>query len=124
MTAASVSPTEIASVLDALPDYSRYFQADRAHDEESPYRLALGRVAKDWGDQLLDIIEAKPTPLNHAQINLVDALLQGIGEIFRALNANGEIAPETLDARTMRALRRCDGELLTSLEVAQRTAGG
>lgn len=121
MTAASVSPTGIASILERLPDYARFDRVQSAHDEEVPYRLAIGRMVKAWGDLLLDVVEVRPSPLNRNQGGMVDALLQAIGEIFQALNADGEINVGSVRGPQLRSLRSCDSDLLQLIEVCERT---
>lgn len=122
MTAASVSPTGIASILESLPDYARFDRAESAADQEAPYRLAIGRMVKAWGDLLLDVMEIRPTPLNRNQGGMVDALLQAIGEIFQALNATGDINAGEVQSPQLRSLRHCDSDLLALLEECERVA--
>jgi len=122
MTAASVSPTGIASILESLPDYARFDRTQSAHDQEAPYRLAIGRMVKAWGDLLLDVVEVRPCPLNRNQGGMVDALLQAIGEIFQALNATGDIEPDDVRGPERRSLQTCDSDLLALLEECERAA--
>ena len=117
--AARTSTYELVGVLERLPHYDEYCDDGRAAELESAFRVGVGRMVKSWGDQLLDIVEAKPRALSRQQADVVDTLLQEIGEIFHVLNDMASLQPQT-DSTRMESARRCDSRLLQSLDEAHR----
>jgi hypothetical protein len=117
--AAKVSTQRIVHLLDAMPNYSEYGEIQRAMENETSYRLALGYILKGWGDQLLDLAEQQPGTLSRSQTRMVDALLEGIGEIFATLNSMRELGSFS-DEAGPQFLQESDAKLLKLLERAQR----
>jgi hypothetical protein len=119
MTARSAasSSTVLAKILEVFPDYDHYTGESAVAAVESPFRLALGRVLKNWGDRLLDVIESHPQTLSRAQAEAIDTLVDSIGKSFRALNtpvAASEFDPA--DTSSIAALRTCDANILRLVE--------
>jgi hypothetical protein len=120
--AAMVAP-RLVDLIRALPEYEAYGDADTAYHSESPYRLAIGRLLKDWGDRLLDIAEFQGRFLSAEQARAIDALVQRISDVFRLLNCSGHIALDTRDRELLRELRGTDARLLRLLEESSELTG-
>lgn len=117
MTAnAAVVSVKLVELFDTIPDYVDYDSSDVVRDLESDYRVALGRVAKEWGDQLLDLAENPPTPLTRNESRTIDALLERISEIFQELNTFRDTRLPINDEDRRLQLRRSDSAILRCIE--------
>ena len=121
MTAnAAVVSTKLVELFDTVPDYLDYECEEAVRDTESDYRVALGRVAKAWGDQLLDLAEHPPSPLTRNERRTIDTLLNLIGQVFRELNSFQDTYLPPGDRRRRLRLRRSDGAILRCVEQSVR----
>lgn len=109
-------PPQFGDVLSALPEYEEYLDAESAFRIEAPYRLALGRHIKDWGERLLDLSEYQGNLLPRRDIRIVDHLLGAITEIFGLLNCGGRIRSRPTAEAEQREMRDADARLLRLLE--------
>jgi hypothetical protein len=117
---AAISSPVLAQVLEAFPDYDRYGNAQVAQEAESPYRLAMGRLLKEWGDRLLDVMEGQPSSLTRTQAITIDTLVRSITESFEVLNSAAPIAVDPRDGLRIEKLRRCDSAILRLLDEVLR----
>jgi len=116
--AATVGFAELASVIRNMPDYASYDRAAEAVAEERGWRLALGRLLKECGDQLLRVVELHPQLITDEQHDTIDALVERLGSIFRRLNRHGEILLPRDDRAAVAELEEIDLRLLVLLEEA------
>lgn len=114
--AAAVVSSQMVDVFHHVPEYRDYDHADSVRDGESHYRVALGRVAKAWGDQLLDLVENPRTGLTRTETRTIDALLERISEVFAQLNAFDLSEFRSDDTRRRMQLREADGAILDTVE--------
>lgn len=114
--AAAVVSSQMVDVFHHVPEYLDYDHADSVRDGESQYRVALGRVAKAWGDQLLDLVENPRSGLTRTETRTIDALLERISEVFAQLNAFDLEAFEKGDTQRRLQLREADGSILDTVE--------
>ena len=117
-SAAAVVSGLMVEVFDHVPEYLEYDHADSVHVSESGYRVALGRVAKAWGDQLLDLAENPGNGLTRTETRTIDALLERISEIFAELNAFDHAELPSDDTRRRLQLREADASILDTVEEA------
>lgn len=115
--AALVAPG-LAELIRTLPEYDGYGDADVAYHTESPFRLAIGRLLKDWGDRLLDIAEFQGNFLTQDQARAVDTLVQRISDVFRLLNCSGRIVVDIANPELLRELRTTDARIVRLIEEA------
>ena len=114
--AAAVVSNLMIDVFHHVPEYRDYHRADSVRDGESNYRVALGRVAKAWGDQLLDLAENPSTGLTRTEARTIDALLERISEVFAQLNAFDLAELDSDDHQRRTELREADGTILDTVE--------
>lgn len=114
--AAAVVSSMMVEVFHHVPEYLDYDHADSVRHGESNYRVALGRVAKAWGDQLLDLAENPGTGLTRTETRTIDALLERISEIFAQLNAFDPTELSVDDSQRRVDLREADGSILDTVE--------
>lgn len=113
--AAQLSPA-LARILRALPEYEAYDDAESAYRQEAPWRLAVGREVKEWGDRLLDVAEWQGRHLSRRDALVLDHLVSTLTDLFRRLSCGGRVerAPRAGEARER--LRACDARILQHLE--------
>jgi hypothetical protein len=113
----------LAELIRTLPEYDAYGDADTAYHNESPFRLAIGRLLKDWGDRLLDIAEFQGSFLSQDQTRTIDTLVECISDVFRLLNCSGRIAVNVQDVELLRELRCTDARIVRLLEESMGLSG-
>jgi hypothetical protein len=117
MTAsAAVVSAKLIELFDNVPEYVDYDCDEVVKDFESDYRIALGRIAKSWGDQLLDLAEHPASPLTRNETKTIDALLERISEVFEQLNTFEEVRVPADDTDRRETLRLVDGSILHAIE--------
>jgi hypothetical protein len=118
-TADVVSKTLI-EIFDSVPEYADYDDPEAIRQSEDAYRIALGHLAKRWGEQLLEIAEEPPTPLTSHDVHTIDALVEKVSAVIAQLNDLDRA--RTLGARGQRraALRESDAAILKALEEMSR----
>lgn len=117
-------PPHFGDVLRALPDYEAYQDAESAFRSEAPYRMALGRHIKDWGERLLDLSEYQGNLLPRRDMRVLDHLLGAITEIFGLLNCGGRILRRPVEPSDQKAMRDADARLLRLLEEGSELLDG
>jgi hypothetical protein len=116
--AARVGLVELTGVIGQLPSYQGYDRRAEADASESGFRLALGRMLKECGDQLLNIVEKQPNLITSEQHDVIDALVDALGVILRRLNRQGLIRLRGGADDTIAELEELDLRLLLLLEEA------
>jgi hypothetical protein len=117
-------PPHFGDVLNALPEYEEYLDAETAFRGEAPYRMALGRHIKDWGERLLDLSEYQGNLLPRRDMRIIDHLLGAITEIFGLLNCGGQVRRRPEEESDRRELRDADARLLRLLEEGSQLLEG
>jgi hypothetical protein len=115
---AAISSPVLAHILEAFPDYGCYGNSQVAQEAESPYRLAMGQLLKEWGDRLLDVLESQPSSLTRTQAITIDTLVRAITANFEILNSMDPVAVDPRDRRRIERLQRCDSTILQLLDEA------
>ncbi len=122
--AARVSFPEMPWIIGRLPHYDRYESREAAAEAESSYRIALGRMLKECGDQLLKVVEREPNLITGEQHDVIDALVDAIGMILRRLNRQGVICLREGGDDTIAELEELDLRLILLLEEALASTAG
>ena len=76
----------LIEIFESVPEYDDYGDPDAIRAGEDTYRVALARLTKNWGDQLLELAEEPPTPLTGHDVHTIDALVENIAAIITQLN--------------------------------------
>jgi hypothetical protein len=113
---ATIVSTDLVELFDTVPDYFEYQSPESIKDLEADYRIALGRLAKGWGDQLLDMAERPSVPLSQEDAQAIDTLLERISDVFEQLNSfrGAVFDPENEVGR--QRLQVSDGQILQTVE--------
>ena len=114
--AATLGFAELTRVIRSMPDYASYAATDGAAAEERAWRVALGCLLKECGDQLLRVVERHPQLITDEQHDTIDTLVERIGGIFRRLNRGGEICLPPDDRGAISELEEIDLRMLALLE--------
>jgi hypothetical protein len=119
-SAARMSPVELTSLIQRMPEYGRYRTRRDAALGERTFRQALGKLLKACGDHLLAIAENHAHLLSDEQEGTIDELVDVIGSIFRRLDREGHVVlVGELDA-TIAELQELDVRLILLVEQAMR----
>jgi hypothetical protein len=113
--AAHVLPV-LGSILRALPEYEAYVDADSAYRQEAPWRLAVGREVKAWGDRLLDVAEGQGPHLGRRDAMVLDHLVATLTDLFRRLSCGGRVEAPPRENGSRERLRASDARILQLLE--------
>jgi len=113
---ATIVSIDLVELFDTVPDYVEYRSPESIKDLEADYRIALGRLAKGWGDQLLDLAERPSVPLRQEDAQTIDTLLARISEIFEQLNSFRGAVFDPENPVGQQRLRVSDGQILHAVE--------
>ena len=113
---ASLYPFYFGEVLNVLPEYEEYHDAESSYRGEAPYRMAVGRHVKEWGERLLDLSEFQGNILPRRDLRTVDHMVSTVTDIFSILNCGGHIRRSPFEEATRNELRACDARILRLLE--------
>ncbi len=119
-SAARMSPFELTSLIEHMPEYGRYRSRRDAVLGEQSFRHALGRLLKDCGDHLLGIAENHAHLLSDEQEGMIDGLIDVIGSIFRRLDREGQVYLVGEREATIAELEELDVRLILLVEQALR----
>lgn len=122
-SSADVASGCLIEVFDKVPDYSSYVDPDAIRPGEDGYRVAVGRLAKYWGDQLLEIAEDPPTPITGHDVHTLDILVETISALITQLNDLDRARPLESGSARDEALRIADASILKGLEETARLMG-
>jgi hypothetical protein len=114
--AATIVSTDLIELFDTVPDYLEYQSPQSIMDLESDYRVALGRLAKTWGDQLLELAERPSVPLSSEDAEALDSLLARISDVFEQLNAFRGAVFDPENSAGRQRLRVSDAQILHTVE--------
>ena len=117
---ASLYSPRLAEVMLLIPDYELYDDPEASYRGESPYRLFIGRMLKDWGDCLLDVAEYQGGYLQVGHTRIVDHLVGNITEVFGVLNCSRRLQLASGDDQSRNTLVNCDAQILRLLEECDR----
>ena len=115
---ATLVSTDLVELFDTVPEYAEYGDADSIQNLEADYRIALGRLAKSWGDQLLDVAEHPLVPLSQQETRAIDTLLERISEIFEQLNSFQISRCTKDDPKAEERMRHSDAQIISAAESA------
>ena len=115
-TAASLGFATMGSLMQKLPAYSRYTSHAHAVASERAFRRAMGARLKECGDRLLGIVEKKSQIMSADMEQVVDVLVERIGEIFRRLDREGVVTLVGGSTRTIAEIEQIDAKLMLIIE--------
>jgi hypothetical protein len=113
---ANIYPFHFGEVLNVLPEYESYEDPESSYQGEAPYRIAVGRHVKEWGERLLDLSEFQGNVLPRRDLRIVDQMVSTVTDIFSVLNCGGQIERCPFETATQEELRACDARILRLLE--------
>ncbi len=116
MTAASISFSEMTTLMEKMPIYTNYRSEDDAAAAERVFRRAMGLMLKECGHYLLTIAEKKSTILNSEMEHTIDSLIERIGLIFRRLDREGLVCLVGDCESTISELEELDTRLILMIE--------
>jgi len=118
MMAASISFNEMTTLMAKMPTYTDYRSAADAADAERIFRRAMGYLLKECGHHLLTVAEKKSQILNSDMEQMIDALIERIGLIFRRLDREGLVCLVGDCDTTIAELEELDTRLILMIEEA------
>lgn len=118
MTAASISFSEMTTLMEKMPVYADYRSAHDAAHAERVFRRAMGYLLKECGDHMLTIAEKKAQLLSSDMERTIDALIDRIGSIFRRLDREGLVCLVGDHDATICELEELDTRLILMIEEA------
>ncbi len=118
MMAASISFTEMTTLMEKMPIYANYRSEADAADAERVFRRAMGFMLKECGHHLLTVAEKKSQILNSDMEQMIDSLIERIGLIFRRLDREGLVCLVGDCEATISELEDLDTRLILLIEEA------
>ena len=118
MTAASISFSEMTTLMEKMPTYTDYCTEQDAAGAERVFRRAMGFLLKECGDHLLTIAEKKSQILSDEMEQTIDGLVDRIGLIFRRLDREGLVCLVGDCTSTINELEELDTRLILMIEEA------
>ncbi len=118
MMAASISFSELTTLMEKMPTYADYRSEGEAADSERVFRRAMGYLLKECGHHLLTVAEKKSQILSSDMEQTIDALIDRIGLIFRRLDREGLVCLVGDCAATISELEELDTRLILMIEEA------
>ncbi len=113
---AELYPLHFGEVLNALPEYEDYLDPESSYRGESPFRMAVGKHIKGWGERLLDLSEFQGNLLPRRDHRILDHLVSMITDLFGTLNCGGSIRRQIAGSHLVDELENCDARILRLLE--------
>lgn len=120
VASAGVVNESLIDIFECVPDYARYGDPAAIREDEDAYRIAVARLAKSWGDQLLELAEAPPTPLTGRDVHTLDALVEKISAVITQLNDLDRARTLAVSGMRHLALLEADAAILRALEETSR----
>ena len=121
---AGVVSEALIDIFESVPEYDAYGDPEAIRLSEDCYRIAVARLAKTWGDQLLELAEAPPTPLTGHDVHTIDTLVEKITAILTQLNDLDRARTLSASGTRHRALLEADAAILKALEDTSRRMQG
>jgi len=118
MMAASISFSEMTTLMAKMPTYEDYCSESDAAEAERVFRRAMGYMLKECGHHLLTVAEKKSQILNSDMEQMIDALIERIGLIFRRLDREGLVCLVGDCDTTIAELEDLDTRLILMIEEA------
>lgn len=118
MTAASISFSEMTTLMAKMPTYANYRSESEAAAAERVFRRAMGHLLKECGHHLLGVAEKKSQILSAEMENTIDSLIERIGMIFRRLDREGLVCLVGDCEATINELEELDTRLILMIEEA------
>ena len=87
-----------------------------AEIDESAFRLSLAHVMRDLGDRMLNYTETGGPGLDPRKTEIIDILVDGIGECLKVMNRRGKIRILGGDDNGIPDLEIVDNQLIMLLE--------
>jgi len=113
---ASISFSELTSLMDRMPSYHTYKTYQEAEAAEKVFRHALGCMLKECGERLLNLAERQRQILSEEQELMIDALVERIASIFRRLDREGIVCLIGDCETTIAELEEIDARLILLVE--------
>lgn len=117
---ADVVSESLIGIFESIPEYEAYADPESIRICEDAYRIAVARLTKTWGDQLLELAEAPPTPLTGHDVHTIDALVEKISAVITQLNDLESARTLAAAGHRHRALLESDAAILKALEGTSR----
>lgn len=117
---ADVVSRSLIEIFESVPEYADYGDPETMRSGEDAYRIAVGQLAKHWGDQLLDLAETPPTPLTGRDVHVIDALVEKVGAVIGQLDDLDRARILDHEGPRSEALRAADAGILKALEEISR----
>lgn len=114
--AASLSFAAMGSLMQHMPNYTRYTSHAHAVSAERVYRRAMGTRLKECGDRLLSVVEKKSQIMTADMEQVIDVLVDRIGDIFRRLDREGVVTLVGHSARTIAEIEYIDSQMVQLIE--------
>lgn len=118
MPAASISFSEMTTLMAKMPSYANYRSAVEAAEAERVFRRAMGYLLKECGHHLLNVAEKRKQILDSEMEQMIDSLIERIGLIFRRLDREGLVCLVGDSAATICELEELDTRLILMIEEA------
>jgi hypothetical protein len=117
---ADVVSEALIEIFESVPEYGAYGDPENIRLSEDVYRIALARLTKNWGDQLLELVESPPTPLTGRDVQTLDALVEKISGVITQLNDLDRARALAAAGPRHLALLNADAAILKALEETSR----
>jgi hypothetical protein len=117
---ADVVSEALIEIFESIPEYDAYGDPESIRLSEDAYRIALARLTKTWGDQLLELAESRPTPLTGRDVHTLDALVEKISAVITQLNDLDRSRALAASGPRHCALLEADAAILKALEETSR----
>ena len=118
MMAASISFSEMTTLMEKMPTYTDYRTEADAAAAERVFRRAMGHLLKECGHYLLTVAEQKSQILNSEMEQIIDLLIERIALIFRRLDREGIVCLVGNCEATICELEELDTRLILMIEEA------
>ena len=116
MMAASISFSEMTTLMEKMPIYANYRSEDDAAMAERVFRRAMGLMLKECGNHLLTVAEKKSQIMSSDMEQTIDGLIERIGMIFRRLDREGLVCLVGDCESTINELEVLDTRLILLIE--------
>ena len=120
VASAGVVSEALIDIFESVPEYDEYVDPEAIRPSEDAYRIAVARLAKTWGDQLLELAEEPPTPLTGQDVHTIDTLVEKISAVLTQLNDLDRARTLATSGTRRRALQEADAAILKALEETSR----
>ena len=112
---ATLTSAGLTPIYETLPSYETYAMHYNAETAESRFRQALASVMRDLCDRMLCFAETEGPILAPQKTEIIDLLVDEIGESLKVMNRRGQIRIPA-DTDDIECLESIDRQLIMVLE--------